>query len=69
MKEFVPLRAKTYLYLIDNDSEHKKAKGTKNCIRKRILMFNDYKNCQSNNKFILKLQQRFKKDCHNLCAE
>ena len=30
MKEFVVgLRAKTYLYLMDGDSDHKKAKGTK----------------------------------------
>ena len=27
MKEFVALRAKTYAYLTDDDSEHKKAKG------------------------------------------
>ena len=59
MKEFVALRAKTYSYLIDNDSENKKAKGTKKCVRKRILKFNDYKNCQSNDKIILKPQQRF----------
>ena len=30
MKEFVALRAKTYAYLMDDDSEHKRAKGTKN---------------------------------------
>ena len=59
MKEFVALRAKTYSYLIDNDSENKKAKGTEKCVRKRILKFNDYKNCQSNDKIILKPQQRF----------
>ena len=59
MKEFVAFRAKTYSYLIDNDSENKKAKGTKKCVRKRILKFNDYKNCQSNDKIILKPQQRF----------
>ena len=29
MKEFVGLRAKTWAYLLDDDSEHKKAKGTK----------------------------------------
>ena len=29
MKEFCALRAKTYAYLMDNDSEKKKAKGTK----------------------------------------
>ena len=29
MIEFVGLRAKTYAYLMDDDTEHKKAKGTK----------------------------------------
>ena len=29
MIEFVGLRAKTYAYLMDDDNEHKKAKGTK----------------------------------------
>ena len=31
MKEFVGLRTKTWSYLMDDDSKHKKAKGTKNC--------------------------------------
>ena len=31
MIEFVRLREKTYAYLMDNDTEHKKAKGTKKC--------------------------------------
>ena len=30
MKEFFSLRAKIYVYLIDDGSEGKKAKGTKN---------------------------------------
>ena len=34
MKEFCALRAKTYLYLMDDNSEVKKSKGTKNCIIK-----------------------------------
>ena len=29
MKKFVGLRAKTYAYLLDDDSEKKKTKGTK----------------------------------------
>ena len=35
MKKFVEPRAKTYAYLMDNDTEHKKAKGTKKCVIKR----------------------------------
>ena len=54
MTEFVGLREKTYAYLIDDDCEHKNAKGTKKCIIKRKLMFKNYKDCQSNNKIILK---------------
>ena len=39
MKEFCGLIAKTYAYLMDDDSEMKKAKVTKKCIIKRGLMF------------------------------
>ena len=45
MTKFVGLRAKTYSYLIDDGSEDKKAKGTKKCVIKRKLKFEDYKNC------------------------
>ena len=43
MKEFVGLRAKTYAYLMDDDSEHKKAKRTKRCVIKRRLMIKKLK--------------------------
>ena len=69
MKEFVGLRAKTYAYLMDDDSEHKKAKGTKKCVIKRRLMFENYTDCLFNDKTILKSQQRFKSDCHNVYTE
>ena len=39
---------------MDDDSEKTKAKGTKKCIIKRILKFNDYKDCLFNDKVILK---------------
>ena len=42
---------------MDGDSEKKKAIGTKKCLIKRILKFNDYKDCLFNNKIILKSQQ------------
>ena len=44
MSKFVGLRAKTYSYLIDDGSEDKKAKGTKKCVVKRKLKFENYKN-------------------------
>ena len=48
MTEFVALRPKIYSYLMDDGNTDKKAKGTKKCVIKRILKFNDYKNCLMN---------------------
>ena len=45
MAKFVGLRAKTYSYLIDDSSKDQKAKGTKKCVMKRKLKFENYKNC------------------------
>ena len=45
MTEFVALRPKTYSCLMDDGRSDKKAKGTKNSVIKRILKFNDYKDC------------------------
>ena len=69
MKEFCVLRAEIYAYLMDDDSEKKKAKGTKKCIIKRRLMFENYKDLLFNNKTILKSQLRFKSDYHNVYTE
>ena len=64
--EFVTLRPKTYLYLINNCKEDKKAKGTKKCVIKRMITFNDYKNCLLKDEVILKLQQRFISKKHDV---
>ena len=70
MKRFVGLRPKTYFYLMyDDDSEHKKAIGTKKYVIKRRLKFNDYKKCLFNKKTILQSQQRFKSVYHNVYTE
>ena len=45
MKEFVGLRAKTYSYLKDNNDKDKNAEGTKECVMKRKLKSEEYKNC------------------------
>ena len=61
--EFVALRSKTYSYLMEEDGKHvtkKKAKGTKKCVIKRTLKFNDYKDCLLNNEIILKSQKDLK---------
>ena len=60
---------KPYTYLMVDDSEHEKAKGRKKCVIKRRLMFKIYKDCLFNDKITLKLQQRFKSDCHNVYTE
>ena len=39
------MRSKTGSYLIDDCGDEKKAKGTKMCVIKRKLQFEDYKNC------------------------
>ena len=41
MIQFIKLRAKTYAYLMDDDSEHKEAKGTRKCLIKKRLSNND----------------------------
>ena len=69
MKEFCALRAKTYSYLMDDNSEVKKSKGTKKCVIKRELMFENYKDCLFNGEVILKSQQRFKSDHHKVYTE
>ena len=67
--EFVALRPKTYSCLTDDCKEDKKAKGTKNCVIKTELKFNNYKDCLLNNKVVLKSQQRFKSERHDVYTE
>ena len=59
IKEFVTLRPKTYSLLTDDGKEDKKAKGTKKCVIKKMIKFNDYKKCLLNDEVIFKSQQRF----------
>ena len=66
MTEFVALRPKTYSYLTDDCEEDKKTKGTKKCVIKRELKFNDYKDCLLNDTVVLKSQQRFKSERHDV---
>ena len=69
MKEFVALRAKTYSYVMDADSEHKIAKGTQKCVIKRRFIFENYTDCLFNDKTILKSQQIFKSNSYNVYTE
>ena len=54
---------------MEDDSEHKKAKGTKKCVIKCRLMFENYTDSLFNDKIILKSQQRFKSDHHEVYTE
>ena len=69
MTEFFALRAKEYAYLMDDGTEHKRAKETKKCVVKRELMFENFKDSLFNDKVILKLQQRFRSDHHKVYTE
>ena len=64
--EFVTLRPKTYSYLTDDCKEDKKAKGTKKCVIKRTIKFNDYQNCLLKDEVVLKSQQRFISKKHDV---
>ena len=78
IKEFCAIRAKTYAYIIngynkdDYDSEkikNKKSKGIKKCVMKRRAMFESCTDCLFNNGIILKSQQIFKSDHHEVYTE
>ena len=67
--EFVALRPKAYSYLDDYGNDHKKAKGTKKCVIKQKLMFENYKDCLFNNKTVYRSQERFKSYNHDVYTE
>ena len=74
MTKFAAIRPKTYSCLTEDDKNDKhvtkkKAKGTRQRVMERVLKFNDYKDCLSNNEIILRQQQRFKSDANNLYTE
>ena len=69
MIEFCVLRAITYAHLMDDDSKTKKSKGTKECVIKRRIMFENYKDLLFNNNTILRSELRFKSDLHNMYTE
>ena len=54
--EFAALRAKAYSYLDDDANKHKKSKGTKRCVIKQKLIFQNFKNCLFNNETVYRSQ-------------
>ena len=69
MTKFVVPRPKTHSYLMDGGGSDKKAKGTKKCVIKQRLKLNDYKDCLLSNEIVLKSQQRFKSEIHDVYTE
>ena len=55
--------------MTDNDKVDKKAKGTRKCVIKKMIKFDDYKKCLLNDKVILKSQQRFISNKHDVYTE
>ena len=68
-KEFIGLRPKFYSNLTDDGKIDKKAKGTKKCVIKLLIMFDNYSECLKEKKKILRSQQRFKSDAHDVNTE
>ena len=52
--------------MTDNDKIDKKTKGTKKCVIKKMIKFDDYKKCLLNDEVILKSQQRFISNKHDV---
>lgn len=59
-----------YNYLTDDDDHvDKKTKGTKKSMIKREIIFQDNKECLENNKTVLRSQQMFWSEVHNVFIE
>ena len=54
---------------MNDGNSDKQAKRTKTCVIKLRLEFNDYKDSLLHNETILKSQQRFKNEAHNVYTE
>ena len=67
--EFVALIPKAYSYITNDFIEMKKAKSTKKCVVNKMLRFDDYKKCLFDNGKLLKSQQRFKSENHEVHTE
>ena len=73
MIECTNARAKLYAYLYQKRNneihESKRAKGTKKCITKKELTYQDFKDSVENGTIKRKIQYRFKSDHHNIFTE
>ena len=69
MKNFIGLKPKCYATLTDDDKIDKKARGTKKCVIKRCITFDNYEESVKQKKKILRLHQRFKSEGYSVCTE
>ena len=78
MTKFCALRAKTYSFLIDeytdddyekNNILNKKAKGTKKCVIRREILFDNYVDSLFKNEVLRRSQQKFRSDHHKVYTE
>ena len=67
--EFIALGQKMYAYKIFNGKEEKKSKGTKKCVIKKQISFQDYKNCYETQKPLYRSQLRFISKKHVVYTE
>ena len=67
--EFATLRPKTYSFLTNDGKEDKKARGTKKCVIKKKTKFNGYKKYLFSDEVILRSQQRFISQKHDVYTE
>ena len=66
MTEFMALRPKLYSYKKLDGSEDKKCKGTKKCVVKKTLTFEDYKTCLFNDSTEYRSQLMFRSSKHEV---
>ena len=64
MTKFSGLRAKAFSYLLDDDSENKKAKDKKSVSSKRKFKFQNYANCLEAIQLENKTNHLEKYNCH-----
>ena len=69
ISEFCCLKAKTYTSNLDNDAEFKKGKGTKKCVVKRHITFDNCLDTLFKTTKILKSQYTFKSDHHTIYTQ
>ena len=71
MTQLCDLTAKTYAFKLDDydNTEYKKAKGTKKCLLTKVLTFENYKESIFKKKIVMTSQLRFKSDSHNVYTE